>query len=76
MGKGKISIKLMYKGENKDCYISYTKVKLPCYKEKEVILVTVYGLDYCESDDDGDDKVLMFVTNIYIKNKDDKNISN
>ena len=71
-GKGKISIKLMYKGENKDCYISYTKVKLPCYKEKELTLVTVYGLDCCESDDDdGDDKVLMFVTNMDIKNKDD-----
>ncbi len=70
-GKGKISIKLMYKGENRDCYISYTKVKLPCCKEKEVSLVTVYGLDYHESDDDGEEKVLMFLTNLEIKDKDD-----
>ena len=70
-GKGKISIKLMYKGENKDCYISYTKVQLPCYKEKELTLVTVYGLDYNESDDDGEEKVLTFLTNMDIKNKDD-----
>ncbi len=61
----------MYKGENRDCYISYTKVKLPCCKEKEVSLVTVYGLDYHESDDDGEEKVLMFLTNLEIKDKDD-----
>ena len=70
-GKGKISIELMYKGEKRECYISYTKVKLPYYKEKAVTLVTVYGLNYQESDDDGKEKVLMFLTNLDIKNKDD-----
>lgn len=70
-GKGKISIKLMYKGENRDYYISYTKVKLPCYKEKEITLVTVYGLDINESDDEEDEKVLMFLTNLDIKDKND-----
>lgn len=61
----------MYKGENRDCYISYTKVKLPCCKEKEVTLVTVYGLNYHENDDDREEKIMMFLTNLDIKNKDD-----
>lgn len=69
-GKGKISIKLMYKGENRDCYISYTKVKLPCCKEKEVTLVTVYGLDYKDNDGEEEERVLMFLTNLDVKDKD------
>ena len=32
--KGKIVSKLMYHGENKECCISYTKVKLPVRKTK------------------------------------------
>ena len=39
--KGKIVSKLIYHGENKECSISYTKVKLPTYKEKDITLVTM-----------------------------------
>lgn len=70
--KGKIKTKLMYKGENRDCYISYTKVKLPAYKEKEVYLVSVHGLkDDIDNDNDkySDDNVIMFLTNIKVCDK-------
>ena len=40
--KGKIHTKLMYKGENIDCYISYTTVQLPKMKDKDLNLVIVY----------------------------------
>ena len=40
--KGKIHTKLMYKGENVDCYISYTKVQLPKMKDKDLNLVIIY----------------------------------
>ena len=72
--KGKIKTKLMYKGENRDCYISYTKVRLPIYREKEIYLVSVHGLnDDIDSDNEkyGDDSVIMFLTNLEIKDKDD-----
>ena len=70
--KGKIKTKLMYKGVNRDCYISYTKVTLPAYKDKEVCLVSVYGLkDDIDSDNDkyGDDNVIMFLTNMEVCDK-------
>lgn len=70
--KGKIKTKLMYKGVNRDCYVSYTKVTLPAYKEKEVCLVSVYGLkDDIDSDNDkyGDDNVIMFLTNMEVFDK-------
>lgn len=70
--KGKIKTKLMYKGENRDCYISYTKVRLPIYKEKEVNLVTVHGLkDDIDSDNNkyGDESVIMFLTNLEVNDK-------
>lgn len=70
--KGKIKTKLMYKGENRDCYISYTKVKLPAYKEKDIYLVTVFGLKGdIDSDNDkyGDDNVIMFLTNMEVFDK-------
>ena len=72
--KGKIKTKLIYKGENKECYISYTKVKLPAYPNKEIYLVTVHGLkDDIDEDNEkyGEDNVLMFLTNLEIKNKDE-----
>lgn len=62
--KGKIITKLMYRGENKECSISYTKVQLPACKEKEIILVTIYGLS-----DDGLPMILL--TNLEVKNKED-----
>ena len=64
---GKISTKLMYKGENRECYIGYTKVTLPVCPEKELYLVTVYGLkDDFDNDNDkyGNDNIIMFLTNI------------
>lgn len=60
--KGKIATKLMYRGNNTECYVSYTKVKLPAYKEKEVTLVTIHGLS-------DDDFPMMLLTNIDVKNK-------
>lgn len=60
--KGKISTRLMYRGENKECYISYTKVELPACKEKEITLVTIHGLS-----EDG--LPMMLITNLEVKNK-------
>lgn len=40
--KGKIHTKLMYKGENTDCYISYTTVQFPKLKDKDLQLVMIY----------------------------------
>ncbi len=34
--KGKITTKLMHRGENKECSISYTKVKLPVFSKQRV----------------------------------------
>lgn len=62
MRKGKISTKLMYQGENKECSISYTKVELPSCKGKEVSLVTIYGLSK-----DGGKMILL--TNLEVKDK-------
>ena len=70
--KGKIKTKLMYKGENKDCYISYTKVKLPAYSSREIYLVSIHGLKDdidCDNEKYGDDNVLMFLTNLEVKDK-------
>lgn len=58
--KGKILTKLMYKGENKECSISYTRVKLPVYKSKEVSLVIIYGLS---------EEPMMLLTNLEVKDK-------
>lgn len=62
--KGKIVTKLMYKGENKECSISYTRVKLPAYKEKEITLVTVHGLSE-------ENVPMMLLTNLEVKNKEE-----
>lgn len=56
--RGKIVTKLMYKGENKECSISYTKVKLPAYKTKEISLVIIYGLG---------EEPMMLLTNLEVK---------
>ena len=60
--KGKIVTKLIYRGENKECSISYTKVKLPIYKEKDITLVTIHGLS-----DDG--IPMMLLTNLDVNDK-------
>ncbi len=62
MRKGKISTKLMYQGENKECSISYTKVELPACKGKEVSLVTIHGLSK-------DGVPMMLLTNLEVKDK-------
>ena len=43
--KGKIHTKLMYKGNNTDCYISYTTVQIPKIKDKDLKLVIIYRKD-------------------------------
>lgn len=62
--KGKIHTKLMYKDENVDCYISYTKVQLPKLKDKDLTLVIVY-----REDEENDPMYLL--TDIDVKNKED-----
>lgn len=59
--KGKITTKLMYKGENKECSISYTRVKLPVHKSKEVSLVMIYGLS--------ENEPMILLTNVEVKDK-------
>lgn len=62
--KGKIHTKLMYKGENVDCYISYTTVQLPKMKDKELNLVIIY-----RKDEENDPMYLL--TDLSIKTKED-----
>ena len=54
----------MYHGENKECYISYTKVKLPVRKNKELTLVTIHGLS-------SDGIPMMLLTNLVVNCKED-----
>ena len=62
--KGKVHTKLMYKGENIDCYISYTTVQLPKMKDKDLNLVIIY-----RKDEENDPMYLL--TDLPIKTKDD-----
>ena len=62
--KGKIHTKLMYRDENVDCYISYTKVQLPRLENKDLTLVIVY-----RKDEENDPMYLL--TDIDIKSKED-----
>lgn len=59
--KGKVLTTLMYKGENRKCYISYTRVSLPFMKNKQLTLITIHGLNT------DDDLPLMLLTNIKIE---------
>ena len=61
--KGLIKTKLIYKGENKPCKISYMKVELPFIKGKTVTLVCIYGLN--------EEEPMMLLTNLEVNNKDD-----
>lgn len=58
--KGKIVTKLIKKGENEECSISYTRVKLPAYKSKEVSLVIIYELS---------EEPMLLLTNLEVKDK-------
>lgn len=60
--KGKIVTKLMYKGENKECSIGYTRVQLPAYKGKDINLVTIHGLN---------EETMILLTNLDVKGKED-----
>ena len=62
--KGKLHTKLMYKGDNTDCYISYTTVQLPKMKDKDLNLVIIY-----RKDEENDPMYLL--TDLPIKTKDD-----
>lgn len=59
--KGKITTKLIYHGENKQCSISYTRVQLPTCKGIDVTLVTIHGLS--------DEGPMMLLTNLEVNNK-------
>lgn len=59
--KGKISTKLMYHGENKECSISYTRVQLPACKGTDITLVTIHGLS--------DEGTMMLLTNLDVNDK-------
>jgi hypothetical protein len=60
--KGKIVTNLIYHGENRECAVSYTRVKLPAYKTKDVSLVTIHGLS-------NDNIPMMLLTNLEVKDK-------
>ena len=62
--KGKIHTKLMYKGYNTDCYISYTTVQLPKIKDKDLNLVIIY-----RKDEENDPMYLL--TDLSIKTKEE-----
>ena len=62
--KGKVHAKLMYKGENVDCYISYTTVQFPKYKEKDLTLIIIYR-------DGEEDNPMYLLTDMKVKNKDE-----
>ena len=59
--KGKVKIKVMFQGEEKECFVSVLKVQITA-KKKWLNLVLVYGLG---------DTPMMLATNIDIKSKDD-----
>lgn len=62
--KGKVHTKLMYKGENVDCYISYTTVQFPKYKEKDLTLIIIYRVGE-------EDNPMYLLTDMKVKNKDE-----
>lgn len=59
--KGKIKMKLMFQGEEKECYASVVKVQITA-KKKWINLVLVYGLG---------ETPMMLASNIPIKSKED-----
>ena len=59
--KGKVKIKLMFQGEEKECYVSVIKVQITAEK-KWINLIFIYGLS---------DTPMMLASNIGIKSKED-----
>ncbi len=59
--KGKVKIKVMFQGEEKECFVSVLRVQITA-KKKWLNLVLVYGLGKTP---------MMLVTNLNIKSKDD-----
>lgn len=59
--KGKVKIKLMFQGQEKECYVSVLRVQITA-KKKWLNLVLVYGLG---------ETPMMLATNIDIKSKED-----
>ena len=59
--KGKIKMKLMFQGEEKECYVSVIKVQITAEK-KWINLIFIYGLS---------DTPMMLASNIGIKSKED-----
>lgn len=59
--KGKVKMKLIFQGEEKECYVSVLKVQITA-KRKWINLVLVYGLG---------ETPMMLATNISIKSKND-----
>ncbi len=59
--KGKIKLKLMFQGEDKECFVSILKVQITANK-KWINLIFLYGLS---------DTPMMLASNIPVKSKDD-----
>ena len=59
--KGKVKLKLMFQGEEKECYVSVLRVQITA-KRKWINLVLVYGLG---------ETPMMLATNLDIKSKED-----
>lgn len=61
--KGKIKMEMYFSKENKEVYVSHTKVELPSHKGKALTLVMVYGLS--------EEKPMMLLTNRMVSCKED-----
>jgi hypothetical protein len=61
--KGKIKMKMQFSEGSKDCYISYTRVRLPKYTGYELTMIAVYGLS--------EEEPMILLTNKEVKEKDD-----
>lgn len=61
--KGKIKMSMQFSEEEKECYISYTRVQLPKYPETQLTMVIVYGLS--------EEEPMVLLTNKIIKDKTD-----
>lgn len=65
--KGKVCMSLMFQGEQKKCYLSYTKVRRPKSKNKEYTFIVVYGLN--------EEEPMMLLTNREINNLHDLRVA-
>ena len=61
--KGKIKMNMYFSKENKEVYVSHTRVELPSHKGKPLYLVIVYGLS--------EENPMMLLKNKAIRNKND-----